>query len=99
MQEKFRQAGENLDDLNRWLERVEREIASQEIPQENVDSLKNQIKSLKVRGAFHSFWQSVSTKIILENVALSIIIGIFRMFTDVLALVQFSEIIYLLECD
>ena len=49
MQEKFRQAGENLDDLNRWLERVEREIASQEIPQENVDSLKNQIKSLKVR--------------------------------------------------
>ena len=48
MQEKFRQAGENLDDLNRWLERVEREIASQEIPQENVDSLKNQIKSLKV---------------------------------------------------
>lgn len=48
MQEKFRQAGENLDDLNRWLDTVEREIASQDIPQENVDSLKTQIKSLKV---------------------------------------------------
>ena len=60
MQEKFRQAGENLDDLNRWLERVEREIASQEIPQENVDSLKNQIKSLKVSSGGYSFAQAGS---------------------------------------
>ena len=27
VQEKFRQASENLDDLNKWLDRVEREIA------------------------------------------------------------------------
>ena len=62
MQEKFRQAGENLDDLNRWLERVEREIASQEIPQENVDSLKNQIKSLKVRWSKYCNSYVINTK-------------------------------------
>merc|ERR1711915_22073 len=47
VQEKFRQASENLDDLNKWLDRVEREIASQEVPYEDVDSLKNQINALK----------------------------------------------------
>merc|ERR1711884_535027 len=30
VQEKFRQAGENLDNLNKWLDQVEREIARQE---------------------------------------------------------------------
>ena len=48
MQEKFRQASENIDDLNKWLDQVEREIASQSIPQEDIDALKNQINALKV---------------------------------------------------
>ena len=48
VQEKFRQATENIDDLNKWLEKVEREIASQSIPHEDVDGLKNQINALKV---------------------------------------------------
>merc|ERR1719153_1808238 len=47
VQEKFRQASENLDDLNKWLDRVERDIASQEVPYEDVDGLKNQINALK----------------------------------------------------
>merc|ERR1719210_2565672 len=47
VQEKFRQATENIDDLNKWLEKVEREIASQNVPQEDVDALKNQINALK----------------------------------------------------
>merc|ERR1712061_522763 len=47
VQEKFRQATENIDDLNKWLDKVEREIASQNIPQEDVDGLKNQINGLK----------------------------------------------------
>ena len=49
VQEKFRQATENIDDLNKWLEKVEREIASQSIPHEDADGLKNQINALKVR--------------------------------------------------
>ena len=49
MQEKFRQASENIDDLNKWLDKVEREIASQNVPQEDVDALKNQINALKVK--------------------------------------------------
>ena len=49
VQEKFRQANENLDELNKWLEKVERQIASQEIPIEDIDGLKNQINALKVR--------------------------------------------------
>eukprot|EP00092_Neocalanus_flemingeri_P001303 GFUD01001391.1.p1 GENE.GFUD01001391.1~~GFUD01001391.1.p1 ORF type:complete len:5580 (+),score=1489.94 GFUD01001391.1:543-17282(+) len=47
VQEKFRQASENLDDLNKWLDGVERDIASQEVPYEDVDGLKNQINALK----------------------------------------------------
>merc|ERR1712061_76129 len=47
VQEKFKQASENIDDLNKWLDKVEREIASQNIPQEDVDGLKNQINGLK----------------------------------------------------
>ena len=54
MQEKFRQASENIDDLNKWLDKVEREIASQNIPQEDVDALKNQINALKV-GKYFNF--------------------------------------------
>ena len=49
MQEKFRQASENIDDLNKWLDQVEREIASQSIPQEDLEALKNQINALKVK--------------------------------------------------
>ena len=49
VQEKFRQAGENLDDLNGWLDKVEREIASQEILSEDVNNLKSQIHSMKVK--------------------------------------------------
>ena len=49
VREKFRQANENLDELNKWLEKVERQIASQEIPIEDIDGLKNQINALKVR--------------------------------------------------
>ena len=48
VQEKFRQANENLDELNKWLEKVERQIASQDIPIEDIDGLKNQINALKV---------------------------------------------------
>merc|ERR1719278_1702760 len=47
VQEKFKQATENIDDLNKWLDKVEREIASQEVPYEDVDGLKNQINALK----------------------------------------------------
>ena len=47
VQEKFRQASENIDDLNKWLDKVEREIAGQNVPQEDIDALKNQINALK----------------------------------------------------
>jgi hypothetical protein len=53
VQEKFRQANENLDELNKWLEKVERNIASQDIPIEDIDGLKNQINALKVRFLSH----------------------------------------------
>ena len=53
VQEKFRQAGENLDDLNSWLDKVEREIASQEILSEDVNNLKSQIHSMKVKRKFN----------------------------------------------
>ncbi|XP_059089195.1 microtubule-actin cross-linking factor 1-like isoform X2 [Tigriopus californicus] len=48
VQEKFRQAGENLDDLNSWLDKIEREIAGQEALSEDVTNLKSQIKTMKV---------------------------------------------------
>ena len=48
VQEKFRQANEHLDELNKWLEKVEKQIASQDIPIEDIDGLKNQINALKV---------------------------------------------------
>ena len=48
MQEKYRQASENLESLNKWLEKVEREIASQEVPREDPDQLRNQINAFKV---------------------------------------------------
>jgi hypothetical protein len=48
VQEKFRQAGENLDNLNAWLDQVEREIASQEGISEDPESLKSQINAIKV---------------------------------------------------
>ena len=48
VQEKFRQAGENLDNLNAWLDQVEREIASQESISEDPETLKSQINSIKV---------------------------------------------------
>ncbi len=47
VQEKFRQAGQSLDDLNAWLDKVERELAGQQAPSEDVDSLRAQIKGLK----------------------------------------------------
>ena len=40
VQEKFRQATENLESLNDWLNRVEKEIARQEVLSEDVESLK-----------------------------------------------------------
>ena len=49
VQEKFRQASENIDDLNKWLDKVERDVAGQNVPQEDVDGLKNQINALKVK--------------------------------------------------
>jgi len=52
VQEKYRQAGENLENLNRWLEKVEREIASQEVPREDSDKLRNQINGFKVGCSF-----------------------------------------------
>ena len=48
VQEKFRQAGENLESLNDWLNRVEKEIARQEVLSEDVDNLKNQISAMKL---------------------------------------------------
>ena len=48
VQEKFRQAGENLDNLNAWLDRVEKEIASQENISEDMERLKSQISAVKV---------------------------------------------------
>jgi hypothetical protein len=48
VQEKFRQASENLDSLNKWLDQVEREIAGQEVPREDSDQLRTQINTLKV---------------------------------------------------
>jgi hypothetical protein len=48
VQEKFRQAGENLDSLNSWLDQVERQIAGQEVPREDPDQLRAQINALKV---------------------------------------------------
>ena len=66
VQEKFRQANENLDELNKWLEKVERQIASQEIPIEDIDGLKNQINALKVRIienlVYDSFVGNISNK-------------------------------------
>jgi chromosome segregation ATPase len=46
VQEKFRQAGENLDNLNKWIDQVEKEIARQENLSEDADSLKNQINAM-----------------------------------------------------
>ena len=54
VQEKFRQANENLDELNKWLEKVERQIASQDIPIEDIDGLKNQINALKVNNVLRA---------------------------------------------
>ena len=53
VQEKFRQAGENLDNLNAWLDQVEREIASQEGISEDPESLKSQINAIKVNLTFN----------------------------------------------
>ena len=47
VQEKFRQAGENLDNLNKWLDQVEREIARQEALSEDESSLNNQINGMQ----------------------------------------------------
>ena len=48
VQEKFRQAGENLASLNDWLNKVEKEIARQEVLSEDVESLKTQISAMKL---------------------------------------------------
>ena len=48
VQEKFRQAGENLESLNDWLNKVEKEIARQEVLSEDVESLKTQISAMKL---------------------------------------------------
>ena len=48
VQEKFRQAGENLEALNDWLNKVEKEIARQEVLSEDVESLKTQISAMKL---------------------------------------------------
>jgi hypothetical protein len=55
VQEKFRQATEGLDDLNGWLDRVEREVAGQQILSEDLDSLKSQIKAIKVKSDSYSY--------------------------------------------
>ena len=49
MQEKARQAAENLDNLNRWLDKVEREIASQDQLSEDVNQIKSQMNTMKVK--------------------------------------------------
>ena len=83
VQEKFRQATENIDDLNKWLEKVEREIASQSIPHEDVDGLKNQINALKV-GSWNLCCQPFETKLIpikcfgVMSIALQFIVPIRR---------------------
>lgn len=48
MQEKYRQAGENLESLNNWLDKVEKELARQEVLSEDVESLKTQISAMKL---------------------------------------------------
>ena len=48
VQEKFRQAGENLEALNDWLNKVEKEIARQEVLSEDVESLNTQISAMKL---------------------------------------------------
>jgi hypothetical protein len=66
VQEKFRQASENLDSLNKWLDQVEREIAGQEVPREDSDQLRTQINTLKVRlsctGSFSCFCLSLGSR-------------------------------------
>ena len=47
MQEKFKQAGENLESLNDWLNKVEKEIARQEVLSEDAEHLKQQISAMK----------------------------------------------------
>lgn len=53
VQEKFRQAGENLENLNAWLDKVERKIASQENISEDAETLKSQLASIKVDCQFY----------------------------------------------
>ncbi len=53
MKEKHQQALKNLDSLNGWLDKVERELASQEVPREEADQLRNQINAFRVRFSFH----------------------------------------------
>jgi hypothetical protein len=48
VQEKYRQAGENLESLNNWLDKVEKELARQEVLSEDVESLKTQISAMKL---------------------------------------------------
>ena len=47
IQEKSRLDCETIDGLNAWLEKIEKEIASQESIAEDVSSLKAQMKSMK----------------------------------------------------
>jgi hypothetical protein len=49
VQEKFRQAGENLDSLNAWLDKVEREIGGQENMSDDQERLKSQISTVTVK--------------------------------------------------
>ena len=53
MKEKHQQALKNLDSLNGWLDKVERELASQEVPREEADQLRNQINAFRVSFPFH----------------------------------------------
>jgi hypothetical protein len=52
VQEKFRQAVDNIDNLNGWLDQVERKIASLDNISEDSESLKSQINTIKVRISF-----------------------------------------------
>ena len=76
-------ASENLDSLNAWLEKIEKEISSQESVAEDVHSLKSQIKAIKLKFTLkqmfrpevgNSFWLAghIGKKIGLRGPVLSI---------------------------
>ncbi len=53
VQEKYRLACENLDSFNSWLDKIEKEISSQESLADDVHQLKSQMKVVKVTKDIH----------------------------------------------